>query len=506
MTKFRQIDDSFYKQAGEAIDASRPSGAEYPEYDSADLVAAAAAVALERGAPNLMAKSYETAADRYLHQGTREWRALHGAVARFIETDLNESEAISSRGDGVRMVVADVLQTVSAGKVVQAAGNKDLEAILNAEQMELMKMSRESIGFLKDMSSISRGDFSSVSDEVGTSLKSSLDGPVPGRLGQEVSLLSRAVDGIVDRDEALSERASAREGGFGQFSPISDRSFRVVEEFHRDGKSSGDEALDATMKLLADQGHMKGTYLSQQEPIFVAQARLHQEGATGVSQAPADLASMALSDVAIMNAARADFMEDSVDSTIKGEGAYHLLDEGQRASIERQIVFGLKTTAVDKVRLEVGMLENSGIAGLDRAHTRAKQEAIDPALAEDVAKAAGAVMDRHPEDDAYAFVQMGHMLSDFHHGKRNDRHLVEAAEELTQTMDDRSMSGSAEWEALSTSVDKALGRDQGEPLGRAAAMQALVSEAKANPVIHEAGPDKVSRAQHIAAMNNGMGF
>lgn len=505
MAQFRQIDDEFYKQAGEAIDASRRPGAVYPEYDGADLVAAAAAVALERGAPNLMAKSYETSADRYLEQGTREWRALHGSVARFIETDLNESEAVSSRGDGVRMVVADVLQRVSAGKVVNAAGNKDLESLLNAEQMELMKMSRESIGFLKDMSAISRGDFQSLSEETARSLKQSLDGPVAGRLGQEVSLLSRAVDGIVDRDEALEERASAREGGFGQFSPISDRSFRVVEEFHRDGKSSGDEALDAAMRLLAGQGHMKGTYLSQQEPIFVAQARLHQEGATGISQAPADLASMALSDVAIMNAARADFMEDSVDSTIKGEGAYHLLEEGQRASIERNIVFGMKTTPLDKVRLEVAMLENSGIAGLDRAHTQAKQVSIDPVLAEEVAKAATAVMNKYPEDMSYSAAEMDRVLNDRHAGKGNDRDLVETAEALAQSMDDRSLSGSNEWEALSRSVDKALGRGEGEPLSRAAAMQAFEADAAAKPVVHEEGAAKASRAQHMAAMAQQMG-
>lgn len=509
MTKFRTIDDSFHQLAGQAINAATDAGVVYPEYDNAELVAAAAAVALERGAPRLIAQSYDIGADSYLKQGSQAWRKLHPAVARFIETDLNESEKITDRGDGVRMVVADVVQAESARKVVMAAGNKDFEDTLNPEQLELMKMARGSQSFLRDLSNISIGSLDKLSEETASSLEQALNAPIPGKLGQEVSLLSRAVDGIVDREEALDERRRAAEGDYLEFKPISDTYRRQVMEFHAEGTSTGVNAVDSAMSLLKDMDRIPEN-MNPNDPIMIAQARLLQESMVDVSQAPSDLAVMALSDAAIMNDARRKIALDpkpfpELDAI--GQGAYDTIGvlEGS-GNYYRRIMLGLDTPAIDKIKLEVAMLENSGIASLDRAHTRANQEAIDPALAEGVAKAAGAVMDRHPDDDAYAFVQMGHMLSDFHHGKRDDRSLVEAAEELAQTMDDRSMSGSAEWETLSKSVDKALGRGQGEPFSRAASMQALEAGAAANPVTHEEGPAKISRAQHMAAMNNGMGI
>lgn len=521
MTKFRTIDDSFHQQAGQAIKAASDAGFVYPEYDNAELVAAAAAVALERGAPRLIAQSYDIGADSYLKQGSQAWRKLHPAVARFIETDLNESEKIADRGDGVRMVVADVVQAESARKVVMAAGNKDFEDTLNPEQLELMKMARGSQSFLRDLSNISIGSLDRLSEETASSLEQALNAPIPGKLGQEVSLLSRAVDGIVDREEALDERMRAAEGDYLEFQPISDTYRRQVMEFHAEGTSTGVNAVDSAMSLLKDMDRIPEN-MNPNDPIMIAQARLLQESMVDVSQAPSDLAAMALSDAAIMNDARRKIDLDPEpfpelgaigqgkpfpELAAIGQGAYDTIGvlEGS-GNYYRRIMLGLDTPAIDKIKLEVAMLENSGIASLDRAHTRANQESIDPALAEDVAKAAGAVMDRHPDDDAYAFVQMGHMLSDFHHGKRDDRSLVQAAEELAQTMDDRSMSGSAEWEALSKSVDKALGRGQGEPFSRAASMQALEAGAVANPVMHEEGPAKISRAQHMAAMNNGMGI
>ena len=193
MAEFRQIDDRFYGQAGKAISAASDAGVVYPEYDNAELVAAAASVALERGAPRLIAQTYDIGADSYLKQGSQAWRKLHPAVARFVETDLNESEAIPSRGEGVRMVVADVIQAESARKVVMAAGNKDFEDMLNPEQTELMRMARNDQSFLRDLSSISIGSLDRLSPETAGSLKEALDAPIPGRLGQEVSLLSRAV-------------------------------------------------------------------------------------------------------------------------------------------------------------------------------------------------------------------------------------------------------------------------------------------------------------------------
>lgn len=508
MAEFRQIDDRFYGQAGKAISAASDAGVVYPEYDNAELVAAAASVALERGAPRLIAQTYDIGADSYLKQGSQAWRKLHPAVARFVETDLNESEAIPSRGEGVRMVVADVIQAESARKVVMAAGNKDFEDMLNPEQTELMRMARNDQSFLRDLSSISIGSLDRLSPETAGSLKEALDAPIPGRLGQEVSLLSRAVDGIVDREEALDERLAGAEGVLGRFSEIPDELRERVQDFHRNGVSTGTKEIDSAMVLLSEMGKVPEN-LHPNDPIMIAQARLLHESMEGVSKSSSELASMALSDAQIMIEGRREYMMTEmmpgIDSDIRGQGQYHLLEERDQARIERDIVYGMKTAPIEKVRLEVMALETSGVAAIDRARVKQDEARIDPVLAEEVAKAAGAVMDRHPEDENHAFVQMGHALSDFHHGRRDDRSLVEAAEELAQSMDDRSMSGGKEWEGLSVAVDRALGRGDSETLSRAAHVAAFEAGAKKDPVEHEEQA-RLSRAQHMAAMNSGMGI
>jgi len=518
MMAFRQIDDEFYKAAGQAIDASGKPGAVYPEYDGAELVAAGAALALERGAPRLMAKTYDTSASQYLAQGSRAWAPLHGAVARFSETDLNESESISSRGDGVKMVVSDVLQRVSARRVIQGADLPDLEPLLNEGQMKMAERARVDSAFRKDMSSIAVGDFQAVSPDMSASLKEALDAPLTGKIGEEVSLMSRAVDGIVDRDEKMGEQMLANEGALGQFSPISKDSMDRVVAFHKDGISTRSDTMDASLKLLSDQGHVPES-LNPNEPIMIAQARLLQDARSGFSDAPADLASMALSDADIMSRGRMSMDDPTPTIDHIGQGRYHELEDNVQAHYERLIVFGMKTAPIDKVRLEVGMLENSGIAALDRAHFKQKDgmDHISPENALEVANAAGSVMDKYPENDDSAFVQMGHALSDYYHAipddgpvdpsfdKRINRSLVESAEHLAQTMDDKSMSGSPEWEALSKSVDKAMGNDQKASLNSATQESALQVKPDENSN-DDAKKANLLRAQQMAAQSNGMGM
>jgi len=515
---FRQIDDEFYKAAGQAIDASGKPGTVYPEYDGAELVAAGAALALERGAPRLMAKTYDTGASQYLAQGSRAWAPLHGAVARFSETDLNESEAIASRGDGVKMVVSDVLQRVSARRVIQGADLPDLEPLLNEGQMKMAERARVDSAFRKDMSSIAVGDFQAVSPDMSASLKEALDAPLTGKIGEEVSLMSRAVDGIVDRDEKMGEQMLANEGALGQFSPISKDSMDRVVAFHKDGISTRSDTMDASLKLLSDQGHVPES-LNPNEPIMIAQARLLQDARSGFSDAPADLASMALSDADIMTRGRMAMDDPTPDVDRIGQGRYHELDDSVQAHYERLIVFGMKTTPLDKVRLEVGMLENSGIAALDRAHFKQKDETVQiaPENALEVATAADVVMNKHSGNDEFAFVQMGHALIDFRHSipdpgyiendldRMVNRSVVEAAEHLVQTMDDKSMSGSPEWEALSKSVDKAMGHGQKTSLSSASQESALQAKPGENSN-DDTKKANLLRAQQMAAQSNGMGM
>lgn len=399
---FRTIDDDLYGKAGQAIRAARNTDAAYPEHDNAELVASAAALALERGAPKLIAFSYETTAEDYLKQGSIPWRSMHSAVARFIDTDLNESEALSERSDSVKMVVSQVLQQVSAKKVVEVAEIRDFEEFANPQHIELAKMCRSDVSFMKDMRSVAVGFFDRVSDEMAPLLKEALDAPIPGKLGQEVALLTRAVDGIVHREEKLTERSHHADGALGKFTPLSGESLDKVFGFYFNGESTGNDSIDAAFSLIRE--HKQLTSLNHDnDPLVMAQARLIQENRSDLSMAPADLAAMALSDAAIMQKARDklygyDVMDDKIQdepvmvsspeemktvSTIFwsvkdldsiGQGNYHELVQEDREVIDRDIVFATKIPAFDRVKLEVAMLENSGIAGIARLHEKQIQE------------------------------------------------------------------------------------------------------------------------------------
>ena len=81
---------------------------------------------------------------------------------------------------------------------------------------------------------------------------------------------------------------------------------------------------------------------------------------------------MAVSDANIMQAARDNYNDTSAENEFKGEGQYHLLEDREAVRVERQIMFADVVPAIDKVRLEVAMLESAGIAGLDRAHFQSR--------------------------------------------------------------------------------------------------------------------------------------
>jgi len=187
-----------------------------------------------------------------------------------------------------------------------------------------------------------------------------------------------------------------------QFSPISGEALDKVFGFYFDGKSTGDDAIDAAFSLIKEQKQL-ASLNHENDPIVIAQARLIQEHRSDISMAPADLAAMALTDAAIMDKARKNYYGfDRMDDEMRSEpvmvssseelkagltdflsvdnlesmsqGNYHELPQEDREVIGREIVFATKTPAYDRIRLEVSMLENSGIAGIARLHEKQIQE------------------------------------------------------------------------------------------------------------------------------------
>lgn len=449
---FREIEDQFYKQAGYAIDASR--GGDYFEYDHAELVAASAAIALERGAPRLIASSYDTPAESYLEQGSQAWRRLHSGVARFIETDANESKSIWSAGKGVDMVVGDVLQQVSARKIAMAAENRDFEPWLNEAQLEMARAARVDERLRKDIGLISTGSYSALSDGISDQLDRALKEPLTGSIGLHASRGRTAVDAIADRSEELLERVSSAEGGFAfMFTPVSKESMDKVVAFHRDHVPTGNPAIDRTMEMLSGTGRT-GWPSDIEEPIMIAQARLIEDRAYHVASMPSDMAVMALTDAAIMREARAELDPDH-DTDLKARGRYDLLPEDMAEKVGRMIVFGQRTLPTDRIRMELEMMDRAD--GMER---------IRPELADEVARTAGRLVDANRDDHSPEMVDMSHRLSDHYHGRRDDRALVDAAQHLGKQMWREGRTDSAEWLHMRNAVDAATGAIDEDAFGK----------------------------------------
>jgi len=483
---FREIEDEHFKQAGVAIAAA--SFGSYKGTDYADLVAAGAVRVLERGAPHLMAESHDTRARQYLEEGSSAWRVLHRAVARYVDTNAAEPEAFPSPGDAVGSVVADVIQQRSAEKVLLAVSSKDFEPALNDAQRELAQWAREDKAVEQTMSLISRGMYHALAPEMSNALQVALKAPLPEDVQVQVDLFSRAVDQISEREKTLDYEISSAEVARPPFSEVSAKALSDVQGFHLYGIPTGDNAINKTFELLDAEYRMTDRVEPNSDfndPWIIAQARLIHEKMSLVTRSPADLAAIALSDKRIMENAYRDFDFDSEQHIATREGRYHDLDAERRSQIEKDVIFAVHAPALGRVDLEAKYLEMSGVSALERGYRSQdiSRLAIDPTHADEVAKAAEELVKRHPMDK-HTFA-LEEVLGDRSQGRRDDRSLIEIAEDVVQRLDDRSMSNTPEWEALSKSVDKALGQNQPEAPAR----------------------DKMTQAQmQMAAMGQGMGM
>ena len=491
---FRQVEDEVYGKAGDAVRAATRPDPDTSHEGRADLVSAAAALVLERAMPNLFAKTHETSADRYLEQGTREWRALHGATARYIDKSINEPEAIKSPGEGVGMIVSDVIQRVSAHKIVNAAGNREIIPLLNEDQAILMHMARQDQRLLLDFSHISTGSVDRISPDMSDSLAEVLGGRLDNGLEHEIDRAARAVDSIVEREKNADQNISR------MMMPIEEESFEKIDAFHRYGISTDNMMLDTALDLLSQQ-HTEPT-LDPSYPMSIAQARLYNEGYHSYASSPSELASMAISDAAIIEAARDNYDDLSEDNQLKASGDYHLIEtEGETQAIERRILHSLDTPALDKLKLEVMYLnspfseefEHYRNKALDRVAAQASRSPEGPAnpVFDEVAKSATAILKKHDNIEDSAFVDIADALDYFHARKPGgDRSLVNSADNLLLRLDDRSMSKSKEFDALSESVEKAsahLAKESAEPAKEASK-----------------GPSPLAQ-QLAAALSQGMG-
>ena len=344
------------KLFGTADDRNAPDRAEIEKFAN---IAAASAVALERGGFNPLISDRQPSARDYLDKETGPYHFLSKALSRVIARE-QASASERSPGELVKDVVSDVLQVTSARHVVMAVGNKGLLPSLSEGQHELAKMGRESIEFLRDLSAIATGSFNRLSPEMADGLKIALEQPLPGKLGTETELVGKALDSMLARTAGMQATFDkSNDGLFPRFVPVSEESLQAVEDRHILNRPTGNETIDAALDIVFDREFVPMNYDSN-HPAMIAQARLVEEGMDRFSQSPADLAAMAITDARIMQDARfGDPGPDlpKAERQALGNGEYHDLDPSLQERVAHDIMTGAGVSPLDRVRLEISQIE-----------------------------------------------------------------------------------------------------------------------------------------------------
>ena len=296
----------------------------------------------------MMSDGHDTKADRYLDSGTLPWRKLHCGVARFLERGVS-----SDPGEGVRLVVADVAQQISAMKVVAAAGNSSFESGLNDAQRSLVLTARSDASFRREMSWIKSGDYHELSPDMSKAVKEALSLPLARDLEAEVVRSSAAVDRLAERstDVEVTDR-------FIRTVPAEEHLAAVIA-FHSEGRSIGHPNVDGALALLSRRGD--GMDFGEMDPAnHVAQARLVAAAASSRRLPLSELAARTITDARVISAGMDEMMSSahpSAHTEAVATGRYADLDEQGLAGIATMIGRSSLTPAIDRVSLELAALE-----------------------------------------------------------------------------------------------------------------------------------------------------
>ena len=343
---FGRLLDGHFDRAEEALVAARRGG--YPHSDHCDLVASAAAIALERGAPRMMSDSHDTKADRYLDRGTLPWGKLHCGVARFLEQGIS-----GSPGEGVRLVVGDVAQQISAMKVVAAAGNSSFESGLNDAQLSLMRTARSDASFRREMSWIKSGDYHELSPDMSKAVREALSMPLASDLEAEVVKSSAAVERLAARsaDVEMTDRFVRTLPG--------EEHLAAVVAFHSEGRSTGTPEVDGALTLLARRGD--GMDFGEMEPPnHMAQARMVAAASLSERLPPSEMAARTITDARVILAGIEEMLSSarpSAHTEAVAAGRYADLDEQGLKGITMMIGRSSLTPAIDRVSMELAAQE-----------------------------------------------------------------------------------------------------------------------------------------------------
>lgn len=391
---FREIPSEIHTQAGQAMKGAMHGG--YEGGDGADLVAAASAMALHKAHPSLLYNRESTPED-YLIEGSREWRVLHSQVARYIETNLNESETLKTVGDGVRQVVNGTIMQINAMRVLDAHRmGREFEQDLKPAQVELFEASSNSPSLKKDLQAIAVGSFERVSPGMTEHLENQLHSQQAPAVEREIERAIATVNQIHNRNEEMLQRIE-RAGGMliNRKEPDfenTESAYRIAQDGERSGNPLVDHAIRMNTELAAKQ------YIPPRT-IYTANGRLlEDEQFAGITRDPSHLAAMAMSEMVIMRRAedKSDQIIDMDENKVHkfqgmdlewkdlydiSRGNYSSLPDKDAERIETMIVTASYAPALDRIKMQEKVNQNPTIQSMMIAH---ESKAVEEQKARDV--------------------------------------------------------------------------------------------------------------------------
>ena len=147
MSQFRQIPDEVNKEAGDILryvhkGGPRPEIEVLPGFEQ---IVAASALALEKAAPNLMYTSSATPAERWVEEGTNEWRMMHRSVARTIDMHRQGTELFEEPSDVMNHILSNVVMQSEARRMDTAIRLLDpaFEQGLTESQIDTVRYAKD---------------------------------------------------------------------------------------------------------------------------------------------------------------------------------------------------------------------------------------------------------------------------------------------------------------------------------------------------------------------------
>jgi hypothetical protein len=168
MAQFREIPEETFREASEIMRAvsgrgPRPDLEVMPGFEG---MVAGAAVALEKGAPNLVADNVPLSTTRMFDEATPEYRMLHRSVARAIDVHRQEPWHFEEPNDVMNHIASDMWTQGRASRMDLAVSNShaSFQEGLTASERGVVRYARESEHVARDVSAQVTGSYELMDD------------------------------------------------------------------------------------------------------------------------------------------------------------------------------------------------------------------------------------------------------------------------------------------------------------------------------------------------------